>query len=60
MKKLELKNLKIKALSPEDKASIDGGYLTVNLFTVFANEACPLGLTHIPQNPGGPCSSNEQ
>ncbi len=58
MKKLELKNLKIKTLSSEGKASIEGGHTIPN--TVFASELCPSGLTHIPQNPGGLCSSNKQ
>ncbi len=60
MKKLELKNLKIKALSPEDKASIDGG-----LVPTLAVVGGPCGilidrLTRIPDDPVGPCSSNEQ
>lgn len=57
MEQLELKNLKIKALSTENIATMNRSH-TIPV-TVFASELCPSGLTHIPDNPGGLCS-NEQ
>lgn len=51
MKKLELKNLKIKALSPEVQASIKGGSTMSNSEDCNADSS----LNYIPQDPGGMC-----